>query len=42
LVECGFITNEEDRKRLSDEKVLKTLAKNISNGIINYLDENKE
>lgn len=42
LVECGFITNEEDRKRLSDEKVLKTLAQNISNGIINYLDKNKK
>ncbi|MFL0194482.1 N-acetylmuramoyl-L-alanine amidase [Clostridium sp. WILCCON 0269] len=39
LVECGFITNAEDRKRLSDEKVLKTLAQNISNGIINYLNE---
>jgi len=38
-VECGFITNEEDRKRLSNEKVLKTLAENISKGIINYLNE---
>ncbi|UZQ49222.1 N-acetylmuramoyl-L-alanine amidase family protein [Clostridium kluyveri] len=42
LVECGFITNEEDRKRLSNEKVLKKLAENISNGIINYLDESEK
>lgn len=42
LVECGFITNEEDRKRLSNEKVLKKLAENISNGIINYLSESEK
>lgn len=37
LVECGFITNDEDRKRLSQEEVLKRLAENISNGTIEYL-----
>lgn len=42
LVECGFITNEQDRKRLSNERILKTLAVNISNGIISYLNENKK
>ena len=40
LVECGFITNEEDRGKLIKDEVLKRLAKNISNGIIKYLDEN--
>lgn len=38
LIECGFITNEEDRARLSKDEVLKRLAENISKGIINYLD----
>lgn len=40
LVECGFITNAEDRARLSDEGVLKRLGENISKGIIDYLNEN--
>jgi N-acetylmuramoyl-L-alanine amidase len=40
LIECGFITNEEDRARLSRDEVLKKLAKSISGGIIKYLDEN--
>lgn len=38
LIECGFITNKEDRARLSKDEILKRLGKNISNGIINYLD----
>lgn len=37
LVECGFITNEEDRKKLAKDEVLKSLGENISNGIIEYL-----
>ncbi|MBV7272136.1 N-acetylmuramoyl-L-alanine amidase [Clostridiaceae bacterium UIB06] len=40
LVECGFITNEEDRKRLLKDDVLKRLAENISDGTIEYLDKN--
>ncbi|SQB34267.1 N-acetylmuramoyl-L-alanine amidase family protein [Clostridium cochlearium] len=39
LVECGFITNEQDRKRLRDDKVLKKTGVNIAKGIINYLKE---
>lgn len=42
LVECGFITNEEDRKRLANDDVLRRLAKNISDGIIKYLNENDQ
>lgn len=37
LVECGFITNAEDRKKLRDEKVLKNTGVNIAKGIVNYL-----
>jgi N-acetylmuramoyl-L-alanine amidase len=39
LVECGFITNSDDRDKLSKDEVLKKLAENISNGIIKYLQE---
>lgn len=38
LVECGFITNAEDREKLSKDDILKRLAENISNGIIEYLN----
>ena len=38
LVECGFASNPEDVKRLNDNNVLNNLAKNISAGIIAYLD----
>lgn len=39
LVECGFITNQEDRNKLNKDEVLKRLSENISNGVIKYLDE---
>ena len=42
LVECGFITNDEDRKKLSNEDVLKRLAKNVSDGIIEYLNKSPQ
>lgn len=41
LVECGFITNSEDRSKLSRDSVLKNLAHNISDGIIKYHDSDK-
>ncbi|HBC97930.1 MAG TPA: N-acetylmuramoyl-L-alanine amidase [Clostridium sp.] len=41
LVECGFITNSQDRARLSREDVLKRLGENISNGVISYLNESE-
>ena len=37
LVECGFITNPDDRKRMTDDQVLARLANNISNGMAEYL-----
>lgn len=42
LVECGFITNKEDRERLTKDKALKNIATNISSGIIKYINEDKE
>lgn len=42
LIECGFITNEDDRKRLQDDNVLKRLASNIVNGVEKYIKETKQ
>ena len=39
LIECGFISNPEDRKRLSDDDVLMNLANNINKGIVEYLNK---
>ncbi|WP_125153423.1 N-acetylmuramoyl-L-alanine amidase family protein [Clostridium rectalis] len=36
LVECGFITNPDDRDKLNKDKALKITAKNIALGIIEY------
>jgi N-acetylmuramoyl-L-alanine amidase len=39
LVECGFITNYEDRNRLSSDDTLVSFGLSISKGIMKYLDE---
>lgn len=39
LVECGFITNEGDKKKLQDENILKSTGENIAKGIINYMED---
>lgn len=36
LLECGFLSNPEDREKLTQEIVLRNLAHNITNGVINY------
>lgn len=41
LLECGFLSNSEDRKKLSNNEVLKNFAKNITNGIDKYLEFSK-
>lgn len=41
LVECGFITNKEDREKLLKEEVLRNISENISRGIIKYLNESE-
>lgn len=38
LVECGFLTNYEDRNKLIKEDVLENFGKNISNGILKYIN----
>jgi len=42
LIECGYMSNTEDRERISKDKVLKNLAINISQGILNYLNSNNK
>ncbi len=39
LLEMGFMTNKEDDLNLSDEKYLKDMMKNVSNGIYEYLTQ---
>jgi N-acetylmuramoyl-L-alanine amidase len=36
LLECGFMSNEEDRAKLMKDEVLKNLALNLSKGVSNY------
>ncbi len=36
LVETGFLTNEEERKKLSNDFYLDTVAKSITTGVDNY------
>jgi N-acetylmuramoyl-L-alanine amidase len=39
LVECGFLSNSQDRAKLTNDDVLKRLAKNISQGALEYLNK---
>lgn len=36
LVEMGYVTNKDDKKRLNNRKILQIMALSISNGILNY------
>lgn len=36
LVECGYLSNYQERKLLVDEEYQKNIAKALTNGIINY------
>ena len=38
LLECGFISNAEDRTRMTDEAYLDELAQGIADGIGAYID----
>lgn len=38
IVECGFISNYQDRKKLTNENYQYTLVNKIIKGIINYLE----
>ena len=37
LVECGFISNKEERNKLTSDIYQKMMSKQIANGIIDYL-----
>lgn len=39
LVECGFLSNSEDRDKLLKDETLKNFGINISNGVLNYLNQ---
>ncbi len=36
LVEMGYVTNADDKKRLNNKKILQMMALSISNGVLNY------
>lgn len=36
LVEMGYVTNKDDKKRLNNKKILQMMALSISNGILTY------
>lgn len=42
LLECGFLSNAEDRGKLNQDIVLRNLAHNITDGIINYFDNEEK
>lgn len=39
LLECGFISNEEDRNKLTNEEYQKDLCQSIKQGIMNFLKD---
>ena len=42
IVQCGFISNEADGERLQDEETRQEIADGISDGILNYIDSNRD
>lgn len=42
LIECGFLTNNEEAKKLKDATYQDTLAEGIAQGILTYLDTNSK
>lgn len=42
LIECGFLTNDEEAKKLKDEAYQESLAEGIAQGILTYLDTNSK
>lgn len=41
LIECGFLTNQEEEKKLSSDSYQNQLAEGIAQGILSYLDNKK-
>jgi len=42
LIECGFLTNDEECKKLKDATYQESLAEGIAQGILTYLDTNSK
>ncbi len=42
LIECGYITNMDDREKLKDDSTLMNMAENIASGITNYINYNNK
>ncbi|SCH18759.1 N-acetylmuramoyl-L-alanine amidase LytC precursor [uncultured Clostridium sp.] len=41
MIKCGFITNTEEVKNLTDDKYLDEFTEGIAQGILSYIDANK-
>ena len=41
LIECGFLSNAEESKKLIDPQYQENLTDGIAQGILSYLDNNK-
>lgn len=41
IIKCGFITNPEDVKKLTDENYLNEFTEGIAQGVLSYIDSNK-
>lgn len=41
IIKCGFITNPEDVKKLTDENYLNEFTEGIAQGLLSYIDSNK-
>ncbi len=41
LIECGFLTNPEEEKKLLSDSYQNKLAEGIAQGILSYLDNKK-
>ena len=42
LIECGFLTNDKEAKKLKDKSYQENLAEGIAQGILTYLDTNSK
>lgn len=41
LLECGFLSNPEDRNKLGRDEVLRNFSKNISEGVVKYFSSSE-
>ena len=42
LIECGYLSNFEERKKLQEIKYQKKLASTIAKGVVDYLKADKK